>query len=770
MNKFLLEQAVIEYRIKHIINTPHLKAKYLAEYKRENGSNALDEGFIDSLRDKFNSAKSTVKSAATKVSNVAQGIADIGFLGRGTTIFNGVETFDIEKRKKMLDVATQSLESELRVISKRTSEFKNYGVELAKLYDYLNNAKFPNSDSFKTDVAMIKKKYDNLVEDFNNNKIEAREANILFAVLRHLVIFYQDYKIHDGNLYLNEAVIKRDLGDGSYEEYIEGRKEGDVSASYEAAYSTKLPAALIIGGASLAALSIGADSQLFKDILDRFKDMGKATPDQISSTISSAIVNKGEGITQVMSRMSGINLGPSAKLDSLLNPQLKGILPLIRMAVEYKNPGSGGKAFDQLIQLADTNGNQTLGQALQGDFSGTGKSIGDLLDVDKGTYTEVIENIVKGKAAQPLDTLKNDFLSYMGQFGGPMLAALGFSVAAGGIASGAMRMKGKLSSRMSTLKNLVDTFKDVGSKKDKVEKLPPPQNNKAGPPPLPPETTRGPPPLPPETTRGPPPLPPETPKPPPLPPETPKPPPLPPETPKPPPLPPEKEDRDAVIQPSKPPKPPTGPESEQPVFYVRKSGGNSLRKTSLNTWLSRQLSEPMATLGITDKAARGLIKGIVQIAYDSLKSQGATIQEGRYVFDQDKSKPYLGGGVEKTSKKDNVKKVREPADNTDVDTSKAHKFSVPLVKIQKFVREYYAKNTSQQKKGDFRLIDRELADLSGEIHSLIKKWVKYQTGTSKEQLKGKKDSEERIKKAKQTLGINEGQIIRWKQLAGIIKG
>ena len=130
----------------------------------------------------------------------------------------------------------------------------------------------------------------------------------------------------------------------------------------------------------------------------------------------------------------------------------------------------------------------------------------------------------------------------------------------------------------------------------------------------------------------------------------------------------------------------------------------------------------------------------------------------------------LTGKKTKTSEKDNVEKVREPADNTDVDTSKAHKFSVPLSTIEKFVRDYYSKNVQKTKGRDDALIQVELKELTGEINSLIKKWVKYQTSSSQEQLKGKKGSEEIIKKGKQTLGINEGQIVRWKQLAGIMKG
>jgi hypothetical protein len=491
MNKLLLEQAIIEYRIKHIINTPHLKAKYLAEYKRENGSNVLDEGLRDWLKGKFGSAKTAVKSAATKASNVVKGVVDMAFGFKGATILAGSETFDIEKRKNMIGAAETALKDELeqlKVIFTKYSKSKelNYGTKLSELNDHLISTGFPNSksikdaissESFKKDVNLIKVMYFEIVENYKNKEMEKNLANLTIAVLRHLIIFYQDYKVHDPNLYLNEQQTRElqilleaeknmDLGDGTFLRHsIEGRKEGDVSASYEAAYSAKLPAALIIGGASLIALGIGADSDIFQNLLERFKDMGNATPDQISNTIGKVlVVKKGEGITQVMSRMSGIDLGPSAKLSALLNPKLKAIFPLIRMAVEIKNPGSGGKAFDQLIQLAGTNGNQTLGQSLQGDFSGTSKSIGDLLDVDQGGYTEAITKVVKGKAAEPLNTLKNKFLSSIGNLAGPILTGLGFAVAAGGGASAALRTKGKLSSRMATLKNLVDTFKDVGSR------------------------------------------------------------------------------------------------------------------------------------------------------------------------------------------------------------------------------------------------------------------------------------------------------------------
>ena len=706
MNK--LQQSIVEYRIKQVINTPHLKAKYLAEYKRQNGSDALDEGIRDWLKSKFSSAKTAVKSAATKVSNVAQGIADIGFLGRGTTIFNGVETFDIEKRKTMISQAEGILGREITELTSifekyAKNEKLNYGTKLLELNKSLINTGFPNSKSFGGEVKLIKDMYFEITQNYKNKLIKDKLANLTIAVLRHLVIFYQDYKVYDKNLYLNEdqrrelKALLREQADvvqnnGEDEDYakVKGRKQGDVSASYKAAYSAKLPVALIIGGASLAALGIGANSEMFQNLLERFKDMGEAT-EGIAGEVSKVIIGKGQGITQVLGNMTGADLGPNVKVSSLSSAAIKALAPAMRAAVVAKNGEAGGQAFDQVMNLAGTDSNQTLGQVLQGQLSGTGKSVSDLLDVDAGSFTKVIQDKVNAIAAKPLDTVKNTLLKWMGKFAGPVLTGLGFAVAAGGVASAALRTKGKLSSRMATLKNLVDTFKDVGSQEEEGEG--------GGEPPQPPE-----------------------------------------------------------------PPPPVDPASEQPMFYVKKSGGKSLRKTSLNTLLLRKLTEPMASLNITGKLAKGLINGIVKIAYDSLKGQGATIQEARFGFDPKQSKPYLGDGVER-----NKTDVTDDGDDI-VDTSKAHKFSVPLSPIQKFVRDFYSKNVQKTTGRDEELIGKELSILSGEINSLVQKWVKYQTSTSQEQLKGKKDSEERIKKAKQTLGINESQVNRWKKLAGIIKG
>jgi hypothetical protein len=123
--------------------------------------------------------------------------------------------------------------------------------------------------------------------------------------------------------------------------------------------------------------------------------------------------------------------------------------------------------------------------------------MGDLLDVDAGTFKKVIQQKVDAIAAQPLDTLKNSFLSKLGNLAGPVLQGLGLALAAGGAASAAMRTKGKLSSRMSTLKNLVDTFKDVGEQDEEEG------GGGGGPPQPPPEKVTGNPPDEPRPTQPP---------------------------------------------------------------------------------------------------------------------------------------------------------------------------------------------------------------------------------------------------------------------------
>ena len=152
----------------------------------------------------------------------------------------------------------------------------------------LDSKKFPNSDSFESDVGLLNAEYKKAVDGFNSKKIDAKTANAIIAVLRHMVIYYQDYKIHDKNLYLNEAeqpTSPQQATSPQGLDAIKGRKQGDVSKSYETAYGATLPLGLLAGGAALLGLGVAANSDAFQNALAGLKDMKDANVTEIVKKI-----------------------------------------------------------------------------------------------------------------------------------------------------------------------------------------------------------------------------------------------------------------------------------------------------------------------------------------------------------------------------------------------------------------------------------------------------------------------------------------------------
>ena len=515
-----INETQLNEQVQYVLSSPSLRKRYFDEYKNQmltEGKQVTEEGFGSWLKDKFKGAKAAVGSAVQKgkekasgavqkVKNVAAGIKDVGFLGRGTTILGGSETFDIEKRKQMLGQAESELNSDLQSLSSglqkaQLGEFDTLG----KLKQQLDSKKFPNSDSFESDVGLLNAEYKKAVDGFNSKKIDAKTANAIIAVLRHMVIYYQDYKIHDKNLYLNEAeqpTSPQQATSPQGLDAIKGRKQGDVSKSYETAYGATLPLGLLAGGAALLGLGVAANSDAFQNALAGLKDMKDANVTEIVKKIKPAVVKekikvmtqglqigKGQGITQALQAATGVDLSPSAPLANFLDPKVAAFLPAVKAAVVAKNGAAGGQAFDQVLAMAKSGKAGNMGKVLQGQFKGTGEKITDLLDVDPGKFAgqaeqiisktvdqEVMQNVTKAVKI-PADTLKNKFLGALGKFAGPVLSGLGLGMAVAGAASGLMRMKGKASSRMATLKKTVDKFLDVGGKEDAVV---PPSEAKPG--------------------------------------------------------------------------------------------------------------------------------------------------------------------------------------------------------------------------------------------------------------------------------------------------
>lgn len=503
-----LNEELVQEKIESVLSSPSLRKEYFAQYKSEmllEGKDVTEEGFGDWLKDKFTKAKDTVKGKASglvqKVKNVAKGIADVGFLGRGTTILGGSETLDIEKRKQMIGQAEQELNSDLDALS---SGLQKAGLgefdTLKGLKSQLDGKQFPNSDSFESDVAALNAEYKKVTDGFASKKIDAKTANALIAVLRHMVIYYQDYKIHDKNLYLNEA--EGDAAEAPQGlDAVKGRKQGDVSKSYQAAYGATLPLGLLAGGAALMGLGVAANSDAFQNALSGLKDMKDANVQEIVkkikptvvqdkiTKIAKLVVKPGWGQTQALQAATGIPMGPGDSVSALFKPEAQALMGPLKKA--FKTP-EGVKAWDEALAFAKQNPNMSFAELfgprgvkkLHPDFP-------KIIDIDPGTFADqsqqVISKTVDKEVSEavtktikvPADTLKNKFLSGLGKFAGPVLSGLGLGAMVAGAASGLMRMKGKASSRMATLKKTVDTFKDVGGQEDAV--VPPAEAKPGGP-------------------------------------------------------------------------------------------------------------------------------------------------------------------------------------------------------------------------------------------------------------------------------------------------
>jgi hypothetical protein len=433
-------------------------------YKYETGKSQIDEGIGDWLKSKFK-----------KVSNVFAGIKDIG-LGSGTTILGGEETLDIEKRKEKLGAAKAKVEGWL---SKLPSQ-NPLANEIKELYATLDKGGFPNPKNrsdFDSQVSQLQTVYKKIVDAYEGSAktdADAKATNILIAVLRGIVIYFQDYKIADKYIYLKEA---EEAGAGEEEEL--GSKEGEGSKSAEAAYSKKLPLGLAAAGVSMLALGIGANSPAFKNVLEKFKDVKKADPEYIKTAIFKELnVEKGQGITQFAEKFSGKGdsfLDANAPAKNLLDGGIQEAFDSALKVGAFRDKAAATKIIKAISGAAMTNKYKTVSQVIAAAAKGTEFRNASAMNAanpseawkalgwDPGKYQlkigETVTEIAGGNI--DADTLKNQFLNFLGKSAGAILTNLGYGFLGGAAVSAGMRFKGSKSSRMNDLRQLVTTFLDV---------------------------------------------------------------------------------------------------------------------------------------------------------------------------------------------------------------------------------------------------------------------------------------------------------------------
>ena len=407
-----------------------------------------------------------------KVKDVYAGIKDIGILDGGAgTLLGGEETFDIEKRNALKGTARKQIEGWLKKL--------NY-EPLLNLYATLGNGtepgKFPNNEGseFAGDAESFMIEYEKLVKAFEAKEIDCDRANTAIAVLRALVIYYQDFAMSDKNFYVNEQ-------EEPEQEEKMGAAQGSVSKNFVAAYGNKLPLGLAAAGVAALGVGFAMESEFFQNFLAGFKKIeSMPTTSDIKTAINKTEllgnVKPGEGIINVVRRMGGPEManfgssgGPSmGALAGSKNGKL--ILALIQKAMLSKQ---GPAALQQAI-AQNANPAQLF---VAGPTSGTAKLGEELFGIDKGRFTDIVSETinkqVSGLTSYPENAVKNAFIEGLGKFLPTLLKLLGMGALLAALTSFAMRQKGKGKmggSRMSRLKGMVDEMVDVPCGED--EKCP----------------------------------------------------------------------------------------------------------------------------------------------------------------------------------------------------------------------------------------------------------------------------------------------------------
>ena len=390
-----------------------------------------------------------------KMADYAKGIKDIsGFFGKGAgTLLGGEETFDIKKRKELKGNAQKELNKWLSNL--------NY-PPLTAINNKLSSAQFPNNDKseFNQQLQMVNQAYDTIVSDHEEGKIDTARANLIIAVMRGMLIYYQDFAIADRYMYVKEQE------EGEEEEEKMGAEQGAVSKNVAAAYSKKLPLGLAAAGTAAMGAGFLANSAWFQDWLLSLRDMTETIEvDEIvknaTKTMDLGEVKPGEGVIKVIRRLvpgkEDFARGTGSNLGFLKDPKNKMVYSLLKAAMGDQ-PGTDVAAFESLVN----NDADAFTTFVSGPMSGRG---GTLFAINKGKFQGAFNNVIRKQIQrvkkQPANTTKNWFISNAAKFLGPVLQALGLGALAGAGVSAAMRAKGKRSSRMAQLKTLVDTMVDV---------------------------------------------------------------------------------------------------------------------------------------------------------------------------------------------------------------------------------------------------------------------------------------------------------------------
>jgi hypothetical protein len=436
MNQLLLEQAVIEYRINHIFNTPHLKQKYLTEYKKQTGVGVVDEG---KFRDWVKNTWSSAKYAASKLGSLEQGGK---IIGRGAEKKAGKERYH--------GAATTISQNKI------TAPFWQ---AFQKKYQEFPNMK--SQEEFFQALEQFGQMYDSVVAAVEKNDLDSEKANEAIYAMRSLLKVTLDNNLADIYKHFNESIdlsqieiINEQEEQKQFTKKSKAQVEDDTdyageTATVQGLKSNTLPAVL----GALGALGVGF-GWLVKQ--PWFIAMLKK-PDSIG-TVTKLIKAKG-GVTQQLAILNG---NPAAdysnmkvadffaqmKSHGLIDAANKPTQNLLNIAKEAGNNNFGNWWSTNLLNATQ---NETLSQAIPLSGSGAAGAGGDVLT---SKVLGSLQRVVKMKGAVTAGAT-------LAKIAGPALMKMGIPLIAGGLAIKALRMKGLKSSRSQLLSTLLNQLKDV---------------------------------------------------------------------------------------------------------------------------------------------------------------------------------------------------------------------------------------------------------------------------------------------------------------------
>jgi hypothetical protein len=378
------------------------------------------------------------------------------------------------------------------------------------------NPEFPNNEDpqkFLSTVMSIAAVYDSLVSSASKNPNEegylpVDVANGVINDLREYVKKFLDVDLAavystvneladriSGEGFMNEEYELTDeqmcgidekfglneqdpLDAGDVRQQLKAKRGEDskdfASTRMDTLKSNKLPLTLAGIGSALGGFSWLVNTDWFRSLFEEITqnpsiEYVKELVEKKSDVFGS--IKPGEGMTQIMNRLNGLNLNPNSSPQDFLDgvKQLgggdlqAGIDALSSDGGIFKNPQGAKQALEAIAQNPNAYGDN-LGQMFQGNLAGTGKQVGDLLVTQTGGGLKgmVVNSIVQMVPKVVMKAGVKVGAGYAIAKGlGAALGPIGIGLIAAGALVKLMRMKGQKSSRAATLNSLYQSIRNI---------------------------------------------------------------------------------------------------------------------------------------------------------------------------------------------------------------------------------------------------------------------------------------------------------------------